>query len=102
MARAAAITRAKVRSEPGTAASSRAKLSWVDGFIATVDKTLLDIPRALSGANDEVAGFFGPIPAVLRCSGRLSYRRYRLPVKEPMPDQPTSRPRSRSWGSFFR
>src|SRR5260370_39832374 len=58
-ANAPAMTRPNVRSDPGCAASSRVKLSWVDCFMRTADKTPSDIRRALSGVRGEVAGFFG-------------------------------------------
>src|SRR5262245_39726999 len=58
------MTSPNVRSELGTAASSRTKLSWVDCAITTADKSALDAPRALSAGNTAVAGFFSPVRKV--------------------------------------
>ena len=38
------MTSPNVRSEPGAAASSLTKLSWVDCVFFTVDKIALDVP----------------------------------------------------------
>src|SRR5215470_7066675 len=82
-----AITRPKVRSEPGAEVSSRLKLSWVDWFIRNIDNGPDLGPDLGSGA---LSGETAKVPLFLTFSGRPPTDQERGIMQEMAPDQPAS------------